>query len=29
MLNAVIVQVDENSGKATGIERIQREMEKP
>jgi hypothetical protein len=29
VLNAVIVQVDENSGKATGIERIQREMEKP
>jgi len=29
VLNAVIVQVDPSSGKATGIERIQREMEKP
>ncbi len=29
VLNAIMVEVDENSGKATGIERIQREMTAP
>jgi len=29
VLNAVVVEVDETSGKATGIERIQREMNEP
>jgi len=29
VLNAVLVKVDENSGRATGIERIQREMKEP
>ena len=29
VLNAVMVEVDENSGKATSIKRIQREMEEP
>jgi hypothetical protein len=29
VLNAILVEVDEGSGKATGIKRIQREMEEP
>jgi hypothetical protein len=29
VLNAVMVEIDENSGKATGIERIHREMQEP
>ena len=29
VLNAILVEVDESSGKATGIERIQREMDEP